>query len=132
MPLSPQTTMADVQTISAPAPGSAHEAITNELVALHKGTCGKGPSNARVHVGADVVVCVMRDGLTRLEQTLVEEGHADAVAEQRRLLHAAMRDRAVEIVQEALGRRVVSFMPASDSAMGIESFVFVLEGTSEN
>jgi uncharacterized protein YbcI len=119
--------MADVTTISTRSPGWALETITNELIALHKATCGKGPSTARVHAAGNAVVCVMHEGLTRLEQTLVECGHAETVADQRRLLHTTMREAAVALIERVLERRVVSFMPSSDPAAAIESFVFVLE-----
>ena len=102
------------------------EAITTELVRLHKATCGRGPRDAHSELAGDVLVCLMRDGFTRGEMTLVASGDVETVADHRRHLHLAMRARAIEIVEDHLGRRVATLMYSVDPAAGLELLSFVL------
>ena len=52
-------------------------AISDGLVALLKEYYGRGPERTRTYVSDDLVVCLLRGGSTRVEQTLLEGGHGD-------------------------------------------------------
>jgi uncharacterized protein YbcI len=103
------------------------EAITTELVRLHKGTCGRGPRDAHAHVAGDILVCLLREGFTKGEETLIESGDTETVSTHRRHLNEAMRARAVEIVETHLDRRVETLMYSVDPEARLESLTFVLE-----
>src|SRR5436309_15287126 len=109
--------MAESQAISLDAPtrspgahGELLSAISNRMVQLHKRYYGKGPTKARSYVVGDLVVCLMRGGFTRAEQTLIESGRADLVHEQRNEFQAALRHEFTGAISEHTGRRVIAFM----------------------
>ena len=58
-------------------------AISDGVVALMKDFYGSGPTRTKTYVMDDLVVCIMRGGFTRVEQTLLESGRGDAVSQQR-------------------------------------------------
>ena len=65
---------------------------------------GKGPTGAKTYVLDDLVICVMRDGLTTVEKTLFEQGRGDAVREMRAAFQDAVSDRFTGVVEELTGR----------------------------
>ena len=71
--------------------GEARTAISNGLVALLKEYYGVGPTQAKTYYHDDIVVCVMRGGFTRVEQTLLEGGRTAAVIQQRMEFQEVMR-----------------------------------------
>jgi uncharacterized protein YbcI len=118
--------MADVSATYQPLPGHILGEISNELVSLHKATCGRGASDAATHVAGDTVVCVMRGVLTHADQTLLNNGEESAVRAQRERLHHAMRAEAKAIVERHTGREVTTVLFAVEPAAEIESVVFLL------
>ena len=102
------------------------EAITTELIRLHKATCGRGPRDAQTHLAGNLLVCLLRDGFTKGETTLVEAGDIETVADHRRHLHQAMRARAIEVVESDLGRRLEALMFSVDPEAALELLTFVL------
>ena len=72
-------------------PGDARTQISDGLVALLREYYGRGPERTRTYVSDDLVVCVLRGGFTRVEQTLLESGHGDDVIRQRMVFQDVMR-----------------------------------------
>jgi uncharacterized protein YbcI len=58
-------------------------AISDRIVALLKRFYGRGPTRAKSYYEDDLVVCLLRGGFTRTEQTLLEGGRGPAVIQQR-------------------------------------------------
>jgi uncharacterized protein YbcI len=58
----------------ARARGEVLTASSDGLVALLKEFYGQGPSHAKSYYADDLVVCVLRGGFSRVEQTLLEGG----------------------------------------------------------
>jgi uncharacterized protein YbcI len=112
------------------ASGTQLAALSDALVKLHKETCGRGPTNARCYMSGNSVVCLLFGGLTPAERTLLAHGQLDTVVKQRAALHDVMRDRARELVEELLGRRVTAMTMAADPANELETAVFVLDAPS--
>jgi uncharacterized protein YbcI len=106
--------------------GDVRTAISEGVVALLKDFYGTGPTRAKTYVAEDLVVCVLRGGFTKVEQTLLEGGRADAVASQREEFQQVMRERFVAVVENATGRRVVGFMASSQQDPDMLCEVFVL------
>lgn len=97
---------------------------------------GRGPTKVRTTINTNVVVVVLKDALTKGEQNLVAAGQAAAVTAMRRIYHEAMRDEAVALVEEVLGRDVLSALTDVDAAKSVAVQVYVLRrepgtGTSE-
>ena len=51
-------------------------AISDGIVALMKEFYGRGPMRTKTYYEDDLVVCLMRGGFSRVEQTLLEGGHS--------------------------------------------------------
>lgn len=90
--------------------GEARTAISEGIVALLKDYYGRGPEKAKTYYHDDLVVCLLRGGFTRVEQTLLEGGRTHAVIEQRMAFQEVMRHRFQEVIEHATGQRVIGFM----------------------
>jgi uncharacterized protein YbcI len=109
--------------------GDTRTAISDGMVALLKDYYGVGPSQAKTYYHDDLVVCLMRGGFTRVEQTLLEGGRTAAVIQQRMEFQEVMRDRFVAVIEDATGRQVVGFMSGNQQDPDMICEVFVLAPT---
>lgn len=110
-----------------PALGSKMLQISNAIVGLHKEFYGRGPTKARSTLARDVLVVVLEGGFSQAERTLVESGRIEAVSEARHAMQLVIKDRWIEAVEEILGRRVTSFLSASDPEQQIQVETFLLD-----
>ena len=106
--------------------GDVLTAISNGMVGLLKEFYGQGPSRAKSYYDDDLVVCVLRGGFSRVEQTLLDGGRGDAVVQQRMEFQEVMRARFVEVVENATGRSVIGFMSGNQQEPDLMCEVFVL------
>jgi uncharacterized protein YbcI len=106
--------------------GEVRTAISEGIVALLKDFYGTGPTRAKTYVAEDLVVCVLRGGFTKVEQTLLEGGRGHAVIAQRLEFQEVMRDRFIAVVEQATGRRVIGFMSGNQQDPDMLSEIFVL------
>jgi uncharacterized protein YbcI len=109
--------------------GAARTAISDGMVALLKEFYGVGPTQAKTYYHDDLVVCLMRGGFTRVEQTLLEGGRTAAVIQQRMEFQEVMRPRFTGVIEQATGRRVVGFMSGNQQSPDMICEVFVLAPT---
>jgi uncharacterized protein YbcI len=109
--------------------GDVLTAISDGLVALLKEFYGRGPTRAKSYFEDDLVVCLLRGGFTRVEQTLLEGGRGDSVIQQRMEFQELMRERFEAVVERATGRRVIGFMSGNQQAPDIMCEVFILAPT---
>jgi uncharacterized protein YbcI len=106
--------------------GEALAEITNGIVRLLSEYYGRGPTRAKSYLLDDTyVVCVLRDTLTTVERTLADSGHADQVRSVRLTFQEALADTFKAVVEQALGRHVVSYHSQLliDADMAFELFV---------
>ncbi len=108
------------------ATGDVRTAISDGLVALLKEYYGRGPERTKTYVSDDLVVCLLRGGFTRVEQTLFEGGHGEDVIRQRMVFQDVMRDRFEAVVEGATGRKVIGFMSGNQQDPDMICEVFVL------
>jgi uncharacterized protein YbcI len=104
-------------------------AISDGMVALLKEFYGHGPSRTKSYYADDLVVCVLRGGFSRVEQTLLEGGRGEAVIEQRMEFQDLMRQRFEAVIEEATGRRVIGFMSGNQQHPDMMCEVFILAPT---
>ena len=104
-------------------------AISDGLVALLKEYYGRGPTRAKSYYEDDLVVCVLRGGFTRVEQTLLDSGRGRAVIDQRMEFQEVMRDRFVGVIEDATGRQVIGFMSGNQQEPDLMCEVFILGPT---
>lgn len=103
--------------------------ISDGMVALLKEYYGRGPSQAKSYYHDDLVVCLLRGGFTRVEQTLLEGGRTAAVIQQRMEFQEVMRDRFAAVIEGATGRQVIGFMSGNQQDPDMICEVFILAGT---
>ena len=121
--------MADFDTTERRHDGAVRTAISDGMVALLKEYYGVGPSQAKTYYYDDLVVCLLRGGFTRVEQTLLEGGRTTAVIQQRMEFQEVMRDRFVAVIEKATGRDVVGFMSGNQQDPDMICEVFLLAPT---
>ena len=110
--------------------GDVLTAISDGMVALLKEYYGRGPTRAKSYYEDDLVVCLLRGGFSRVEQTLLEGGRgvvgdpaADGFpgADARALRRRSSR--------RATGRQVIGFMSGNQQDPDIMCEVFILAPT---
>lgn len=109
--------------------GDVLTAISDGLVALLKDFYGQGPSRVKSYYQDDLVVCLLRGGFSRVEQTLLAHGRGPAVIQQRMEFQDLMRERFEAVIEEATGRKVIGFMSGNQQHPDIMCEVFILEPT---
>jgi uncharacterized protein YbcI len=109
--------------------GAVVTAISDGLVGLLKEFYGRGPTAAKSYYSDDLVVCLLRGGFSRVEETLLEGGRGAAVIQQRMEFQEMMRERFEEIIEQATGRKVIGFMSGNQQAPDIMCEVFILDPT---
>ncbi len=109
--------------------GDVLTAISDGMVALLKEYYGRGPTRTKSYYEDDLVVCVLRGGFSRVEQTLLEGGRGSAVIRQRMEFQELMRARFEEVIQRATGRRVIGFMSGNQQHPDMMCEVFILAPT---
>jgi uncharacterized protein YbcI len=109
--------------------GAIRTAISEGMVALLKEFYGVGPTQAKTYYHDDLVVCLLRGGFTRVEQTLLQGGRTAAVIQQRMEFQEVMRERFVAVIESATARRVVGFMSGNQQDPDMICEVFVLAPT---
>jgi uncharacterized protein YbcI len=114
---------------SARAHGDVLTAISDGMVALLKEFYGRGPTRAKSYYADDLVVCVLRGGFSRVEQTLLEGGRGAAVITQRMEFQDLMRERFEAVIEAATGRRVIGFMSGNQQHPDMMCEVFILAPT---
>jgi uncharacterized protein YbcI len=109
--------------------GDVLTAISDGLVALLKEFYGRGPTRAKSYFEDDLVVCVLRGGFSRVEQTLLDGGRGSAVIQQRMEFQDVMRDRFDAVIEQATGQRVIGFMSGNQQQPDMMCEVFILAPT---
>ena len=111
------------------AHGEVLTAISDGLVGLLRELYGRGPPRAKSYYEDDLVVCVLRGGFLRVEQTLLEGGRGPAVIGQRMEFQELMRERFEAVIEDATGRRVIGFMSGNEQDPDMMCEVFILGPT---
>jgi uncharacterized protein YbcI len=109
--------------------GDALTAISDGIVGLLKEFYGHGPTRAKSYYRDDLVVCLLRGGFSRVEQTLLDGGCGHAVIQQRMEFQEVMRDRFTAVIQDATGRKVIGFMSGNQQHPDLMCEVFILAPT---
>ena len=107
--------------------GEVVATISNSIVGIFAETYGRGPTKAKTYMVDDYVFTVLEDILTTVEQTLVNNGHEDLVRAVRVTFQEAERDKFMQAVTDATGRKALAYhsQVTFHPALGFE--VFVLE-----
>jgi uncharacterized protein YbcI len=100
--------------------------VSTALVQLYRRFYGRGPTRAKTISDGNVVVTVLADIFTTVEQTLVDRGRTDLVTGVRLAFQEAMRHEFIATVEAHTGREVESFTSGVDVEHAIATETFVL------
>ena len=111
--------------------GELLSAISNSIVAIMRDHYGRGPHRAKTYVIDDIIVCVLRNGFTAVEQTMVEGGQSDQVVVMRHEFQKLMAERYKAMITELTGRSVVAFLSQAHLEPDLTLEVFFVDGPLE-
>ena len=111
--------------------GELLTAISNRIVAIMREHYGRGPHRAKTYVIDDIIVCVLRNGFTAVEQTMVEGGQSDRVVVMRHEFQKLMAERYKAVIKELTGRSVVAFLSQAHLEPDLTLEVFFVDGPLE-
>jgi uncharacterized protein YbcI len=84
--------------------------ITNRIVSLTREHYGRGPIKTKTYILDNLIVCVLSDGFTAIERTMMDGGEAERVLEIRRDFQRMMKNRYSKMIEELTGRKVLAFL----------------------
>ena len=103
------------------------DAVTEALVGLHERYHGRRPGSARTSLMADdMLVCLLGDVYTNVEQTMIEMQRKALVHETRSEFQQAMERRFIDAVESAT-EGVVKFISTHHVGPDLELEIFLLE-----
>jgi uncharacterized protein YbcI len=107
--------------------------ISNEMVRAQKEFFGKGPTQAKSYILDDLLIIVMRGGLTTAEKTMLDFGKPDQVRQFRQLFENEMTGRLTDMVEQLTGREVAAYQSQImfDPDVIVEMFVFDRPGEED-
>jgi uncharacterized protein YbcI len=105
--------------------GSQLAEVSNGVVQIFRECYGRGPTKAKSYTFDNYVVCVLEDILTTVEETLVKNGEQELVRKVRITFQEAVSNRFIEAVENAMGRKVMTYhsQVTFDPPTGFEFFV---------
>ena len=102
--------------------------ITNRIVALMREHYGRGPIKAKTYVLDNLIVCVLSDGFTAIERTMMEGGERDQVLELRRGFQRVMKERYSKMIETLTGRKVLAFLSQAHVEPDLTIEMFLMDG----
>ena len=111
-------------------PGEQRQALLREIstkmAAIQKNAFGKGPEGAKSYLFDDLLLIVMREGLTVAEKTMLGFGRHDLVRAFRQQFENEMTARIVGMVEDMTERKVLTYQSQVmfDPDVIVELFVF--------
>jgi uncharacterized protein YbcI len=107
--------------------GEMLAAISTRIVQLLRENYGRGPSRAKSYAMDDCIVCVLRDGFTAHERTIVAGGQPGRVIEMRQDFQRLMERQYRETIETITGRKVVAFLSQAHLQPDITLEIFFLD-----
>ena len=110
------------------AGGKLLSEITNQIVALMREHYGRGPIKAKTYVLDNLIVCVLGNGQTAIERTMIEGGEPERVLEIRRDFQRVMKSRYSEMIEQLSGRKVLAFLSQAHVEPDLTVEMFLMDG----
>jgi uncharacterized protein YbcI len=105
-------------------------AISNSLAIVWREHTGRKPLSTRTYIREDLVICLLKGGMSPYEKQLVNDGERPAVWTMRKHMRIAVETDEVAEVERLTGRRVLSFLSDHDTRRDLAAELFVLEPLS--
>jgi uncharacterized protein YbcI len=109
--------------------GNQLATISNGIVQLLRETYGRGPTKAKSYLNDNIVLVVLEDILTTMEKTLLDDGKDALVRDVRLTYQAAESNRFKSVVEDAMGRKVLTYHSQVTFQPDMAFEIFVLEPT---
>lgn len=96
------------------------------MVQAQKQYFGKGPVRTKSYLVDDLLFIVMRGGMTRAEETMIDFEQTDQVRDFRQSFENEMTERLTDMIEKLTGRKVLTYQSQIlfDPELVIEMFVF--------
>jgi uncharacterized protein YbcI len=106
--------------------------ISTEMAHMQKQAFGKGPTHTKSYMFDDMLLIVMRDGLTVAEKTMLDFGQKDLVRNFRQQFENEMTTRLIDLIEALTERKVLTYQSQImfNPDVVIEIFVFDRSGDS--
>jgi uncharacterized protein YbcI len=100
--------------------------LSRSMGSMQKAAFGTGPLSTKSYMFDDMLLIVMREGLTQAEQTMLEFGRHDLVRAFRQQFENEMTRRIVDMIEELTERKVLTYQSQImfDPHVVVEMFVF--------
>jgi uncharacterized protein YbcI len=100
--------------------------ISTGMARMQKDAFGKGPISTKSYMFDDLLLIVMREGLTVAEKTMLDFGQADLVRNFRQQFENEMTSRLVDMIEGLTERKVLTYQSQImfDPDVVVEIFVF--------
>jgi uncharacterized protein YbcI len=108
--------------------GELLSAISNSIVSLLREHYGRGPTRAKTYVLDDLLVCVMRNGFTAIEHTMMEGGQPQRVVELRQDFQVLMKETYSQEIERLTGRKVIAFLSQVHLDPDLTIEMFLMDG----
>ena len=108
--------------------GPLAASISKAVVHVFSEHTGRGPTRARTTIDGDLVVVILKDGLTKAERVLVRAGKEDEVLRLRRVFQDTMSEELIAAVERLTERTVQAFMSANHTEPDAAAEIFILDG----
>lgn len=107
--------------------GELLTAISNTIVGLLRKHYGRGPMKAKTYILDDIVVCVMRNGFTPVEQTMADSGERERIVPMRHDFQRMMGLTYKRAIEELTGRKVLAFLSDAHIEPDLTCEIFFLD-----
>lgn len=114
-------------TSEAIADGRLPGAISNSLALVWREHTGRKPPGARTYIREDLVLCLLRGGMSPYEKQLISHEENPMVWTMREHMQTAVQHDEVAEVERLTGRRVMSFLSDHDTKSDVAAELFLLE-----
>jgi uncharacterized protein YbcI len=111
--------------------GSLLARISNEFVAMQKEYWGLGPVKAKSYMMDDLLLVVMRGGMTRAERTMIEFGQHDLVRGFRQTFENEMTKYLQGKIEDLTGRKVLTYQSQILFEPDLVAELFVFEAEAD-
>lgn len=108
--------------------GEVLAAISNEVVRLKAQHYGKGAVQAKTYLNDDFLFVVMKGGMTKVEETLVNSGDESLVRQVRLRFQEQMRVAFTDAIEKVTGRKVLQYQSQVVFNPDYTFEIFLLEG----
>lgn len=111
--------------------GSLLARISDAFVTMQKDYWGQGPVQAKSYMMDDLLLIVMRGGMTRAERTMIDFGQQDLVRTFRQTFENEMTQNLQGIIEKLTGRRVLTYQSQILFEPDIVAELFVFDRAAE-